>query len=266
MRPLLLCVLALALCACSVLREASDEIDDSESLVDQAQTDLESASAPARSSFYVDPQALWLGGSAVRSPQGDPLPQVFRKSFALTVASGPPGEPSKRRLLSQVSELLGFPIEVDPVTLRLAREASAESSGRLSAPPAPPDPSAPPGAGPVALPDAPPPQPPDLSDLDIASGGYLEGSLSDDFVFAGSGISLARRLASALGFLLLGVRGQDHLARAPRAARASPARVVPRLRRSSRRGARVVAARVRVVHGGRDAHPRRGPRHRAFPR
>ena len=202
MRALLACVLVFGLSACTVLREAADELEQSESRVEEAQAQLESSSAPPRSSFSVEAQSLWLGASAVRSPQGDPLPPIFRDTFALTVASGPPGEPSKRRLLSQVSRMLGLRVEVDPVTLSLARQASEGADARLSAPPEPPPGGAAPPGGPVPLPPpvALPPEPPDLSDLDIASGDYLDGSLSEDFVFTGSGVSLVTRLASALGF------------------------------------------------------------------
>ena len=60
----------------------------------------------------------------MRAPTGDPLPEAYLEpeAYAITVAAGPEGEPSKARLLRSVSELLRVEIQVDPVTLRLARQ------------------------------------------------------------------------------------------------------------------------------------------------
>ena len=184
--------------ACAALPEAEEALSAHELLAAEARASAARAAAPPRASFTSEPDSLWLGARAVRAPTGDPLPEAYLQpdAYALTVAAGPEGEPSKARLLRSVSDLLGVSIQVDPVTLRLARQAGGgetvdDPSGAVAGGGAP-------GLGSAAPVSATPEG--RLSDRDLAAGSFLDGPLDEDFVFRGSGASMLDRTAAILGF------------------------------------------------------------------
>lgn len=178
------------LAGCGGLPEIEQAVDDDLAAIESVRAASQGREASARAAFTFESHQLWLGARAVRAPRGDPLPSALHGgAVALTVASGPIGEPSKARLVDAVSEITGLPIVVDPVTRRLAERlarSSSVASGDAS------------GAEPLAAGAARPRE--SVSDVDIASGGFLEGRLGADFVFEGTPAALVARTAEALGF------------------------------------------------------------------